>query len=299
MTLSRRAYAWSWSDYAAVRAENPPPLRRIIVHGGQRRARGTLSRFLGTSNHASQIKATLSDHHPAIINGRTRFLKSVVSAASSPRLFLSGEQNAKLGKRSVKGPWRGMPIFQLSLEERATCPASCKLWSECYGNAMPFARRHEHGPELEARIVHDVQLMAMRYPGGFIIRLHVLGDFYSERYAGLWSVLADRVKALRIFGYTAHSPDSAIGSIITGANQALPDRFKIRFSVAADAPPAVDQTTVIWRQARGKQPEGIVCPAQTDGADNCSTCGLCWNPAAADKRIVFIGHGMNYGGRAA
>lgn len=53
------------------------------------------------------------------------------------------------------------------------------------------------------------------------------------------------------------------------------------------------QATTIWREARGKVEEGIVCPAQSGDTTACATCALCWSPWAGDQRIVFLGHGMS------
>ncbi len=42
--------------------------------------------------------------------------------------------NVKLGKKVTKGIYKGYPIFTLTLEERKTCPRSCKHWNNCYGD---------------------------------------------------------------------------------------------------------------------------------------------------------------------
>lgn len=84
----------------------------------------------------------LSVGHPALSEGRTIFPSTVTASKDSPRFLVSGHNNPKLGKAILKGPRAGWPIYQLSLEERATCPRSCEQWSTCYGNAMHLARRH-------------------------------------------------------------------------------------------------------------------------------------------------------------
>lgn len=45
-----------------------------------------------------------------------------------------GANNPKTGKRITKGLWAGMPIYTLTLEERASCPSYCHMWRDCYGN---------------------------------------------------------------------------------------------------------------------------------------------------------------------
>jgi hypothetical protein len=125
--------------------------------------------------------------------------------------LVSGHNSAKIGARIRKGPWRGFPIYTLTLEERATCPSTCTLWRECYGNAMPFARRHEHGPMLIDYLECEIAQKARMHPKGFAVRAHVLGDFWSEEYVREWHRWVAAVPQLHVWGYTAHKVDSEIG----------------------------------------------------------------------------------------
>jgi hypothetical protein len=60
-------------------------------------------------------------------------------------VLVSGHSNVKIGRDVRKGKlFRNYWIFSLSFEERATCPSNCHHWTECYGNAMPFAKRTDH-----------------------------------------------------------------------------------------------------------------------------------------------------------
>ena len=93
--------------------------------------------------------------------------------------FTSGRHNRKIGQTVMKGRLKGFPIYQLSLEERATCPRDCTHWLDCYGNTMGWGRRVKHGPELEAALPGEVQAFSEQHPAGFLLRLHGLGDFYS------------------------------------------------------------------------------------------------------------------------
>lgn len=253
----------------------------------------TLTRFAHPVPHGIRGDAALPADHPAVLKARTLFPTTVVSADDAPRVLVSGHNSPKIGAKVRKGRWRGFPIFTLTLEERATCPPDCWLFRECYGNAMPMARRHAHGPDLVMRLAEELADKQREHPGGFVVRVHVLGDFYNEDYARQWIDWLDRFPALRIFGYTAHSRDSAIGAMFVQANQSRSDRCAIRFSDAPDelAPARPMSVTTIWRKPEGHQAEGLVCPAQTGATAACATCGLCWNPSAAEKRIVFIGHG--------
>ena len=240
-----------------------------------------------------KVGALRSDH-PAVIEKTTIFPSKVVDVKDSPRLLVSGQNSRKLGDRVVKGPWAGMPIYSLTLEERATCPETCHHWRTCYGNGMPRARRHRHGVELVEALGKELYDMSVQFPDGFVVRLHQLGDFYSNEYVCSWRLWLNEISALRVFGYTAHGPKSKIGLAVGELNRVFGDRCVIRFS---DATPQIMGATTIWREARGQVEEGTVCPAQTGDTDCCGTCGLCWHPNMKSRCIVFMAHGPSFEGR--
>jgi len=136
-----------------------------------------LRRFNEQTKHGNPKTITFTEH-------RTRFPSRVRDFAEFP--LKSGENNKKLGRIITKGKWAGFPIYSLTLEERATCPTSCKQWSICYGNTMPFALRMRWSSVMEKSVSKQLTLLQRKYPKGFVIRLHVLGDFLSEEYAQWW-----------------------------------------------------------------------------------------------------------------
>lgn len=235
----------------------------------------------------------LADTHPAILQGLPMFETMMVSADQSPRLLISGHNSRKIGKVVTKGVWKGFPIYTLTLAERVTCPTSCHLWAICYGNAMPFARRHMPGADLEAKLEQELAGLATAHPKGFVVRLHVLGDFYSVEYVNLWRRMIETHKMLHVYGYTARMMDikhPAIGTAISDVVTAYPNRFCIR---ASDTKSYSGAAVVIDRIPDGPVvAEGQVCPAEREATACCATCGLCWEPAARNKTIVFIRHGM-------
>lgn len=266
----------------------------MSTFGGATRFRGVGSqRFHASKPHADRVAAALPLDHPALVERRTLFPSTVVDPDDALRLLVSGKNSAKIGNRILKGPWAGMPVYTLTLEERATCPTSCDLWAECMGNAMPLARRHGHGPALERGLMEEVEHLTFR--GAMVaVRLHVLGDFYSQRYANMWLEWILRFPGLHVWGYTHHDRASGIGRTLSAGNALHPDRWSIRFSVPPDGSPSPMQVTTIWREPEASNvPEGLVCPASTERSAACVTCGLCWEPDAAGKRIVFIGHGKH------
>jgi len=214
---------------------------------------------------------------------RTRYPKSVRKPNAATRT-LKPSSNRKLGKRITRGRWKGMPIYTLTLEERRTCPASCPHWDDCYGNNMPFAHRFKHGAALVGRLERELKELQKRYPKGFAVRLHVLGDFYSVAYVERWASWLEQFPALHIWGYTARLPrvdpiGDAVESLRT--NPALGARFRIRFSGGGRANLALSADPAEW------DTPGFACPEQTGRLPSCGACGLCWE---SPLNVRFVSH---------
>jgi hypothetical protein len=237
----------------------------------------------------------LDKDHSAVVEGSTFYRARVSDVADHERIFKSGIHSRKIGSHVVKGAWSGMPIFTLTLEERATCPRSCLHWYDCYGNKMNWSARLRHGPELEERIKYEIRRLADVNPRGFVVRLHILGDFYSVGYIKLWISMLRLHPQLHIFGYTAWSYNSAKGHLIGQMND-IDNRCLIRFSDEEPGWVNIPKTVTLENESEGvgyndKHPTAspiIICPAQTGKTDCCGTCALCW--AAPNKTIAFLRH---------
>lgn len=227
---------------------------------------------------------TLRSDHNAIVEVTTLFPNRIKVPDFSDMLFKSGVNNRKIGSHVTKGVWAGMPIFTLTLEERATCPTICENWQTCYGNKMQWPTRWKAGKELERIIPGQIQTLARKYPKGFVVRLHILGDFYSMDYTDMWHDLVVHTPQLHIYGYTRREKNTPIGRRIARIN-AIEGRCAIRWS---ERPGEMGTHTTKDVNVRGRTAQGIVCPAQTEGdAVSCSTCALCWG---SSEPIVFIVH---------
>lgn len=207
----------------------------------------------------------LRANNPALKNGRTFRLTLVKSPDETSRLLKPVTNNRKLGKGSmfiVKGKWRGMPMYSLTLEERRTCPSDCSMWAQCYGNNMMFAHRIDHThPEFLDTLKREIKALDAMHPHGFVVRLHVLGDFYSTEYVDFWRTLTTSYKTLHVFGFT-HWHSGPIHDAIRAWNS---DRVWVRFSDAGG------------EMSANVEGEGIQCPEQTGKTSSCLTCGLCWS----------------------
>lgn len=221
--------------------------------------------------------------NPAFSEGRTIFPTTVYPVEGLRNLLVEGKNSRKIGDAITKGPAKGFPIFTLTLEERKTCPV-CAHWRSCYGNNMHLAKRIEHGPEFEARLEAELVILQSRFPRGFAVRLHVLGDFYSVEYVRLWERFLGRFRSLFVFGFTARwRRDDPIARELVDLVVREWGRFSVRFS---DAP--VDEcSTVSIEHPRQKPDDAIICPAQTGKTESCGTCGLCWHTR---RRIAFLTH---------
>lgn len=222
---------------------------------------------------------------PYINEGRTKFVKSVKPVAELSNLLVSGHSNVKIGRDVRKAKFRGYWIYTLSLEERKTCPDSCRHWQTCYGNNMPFAKRVDHIdpaflPTLEAEIA---KLLSIRGRAGVLVRLHALGDFFSVEYVDFWMKMLRRHPRLALYGYTARHPVTEIGDRIWVMNRLWPDRCMTRFSDGQ----LPELSTVSIGDEGGCPPNAFVCPEQTGKTRCCATCGACWS---TKKNVAFMEH---------
>lgn len=256
----------------------------------------TFSRFVkvpheGPTGHVKASQLKLPGFGGSIEAGRSVFHKrGVKPVAAFKRLLVSGHSNVKIGRDVRVGErFQGYWIYTLTLEERNTCPPTCHHWRTCYGNNMPFAKRVEHGPELEAALRAEIAQMMLtvwqeRSPAaGLLIRLHALGDFYSTTYVRLWNELLYKYPKLAVFGYTAQRRGDPIGDAIAEVKAKHGRRFAIRWSDGGDD----EDCTVSLRPGAPKPDGAFVCPEQTGQVAGCGKCGLCWNKT---KNVAFIEH---------
>jgi hypothetical protein len=182
-----------------------------------------------------------------------------------------------------KGPWRGMPMFSLTLEEKRFCPPECPLTQKkqgCYGDLMFLAKRCD--PEVAdfyPQLIKDLQIIQDRYSRGFVVRLHELGDFFSERYLLFWYHALQHFPALKIFGYS-HTG----GKLSQLLDLMQNDRWRILSSND------LQKTTRprAWIIDPDNPPDDLViCPQQIHKTPSCSLCGLCMN---GKTEIGFIPH---------
>lgn len=228
--------------------------------------------------------------HPAMRNQTTRYPATVRDPVPGEPVLKSGHDNVKLGGVVQKGRLAGAPIYGLTIEERATCPEDCEMSAVCYGNRMHFARRWRAGEALEAALDWDLAVVARQHPEGFLIRLHVLGDFYSLDYVEKWSAWLDSHSALNVFGFTHRSPFDPIGRRLKEMRDALWPRFAMRFSGMAGPRNAVMTDAIPVVPTVGA---AVVCAEQWHALQGrgeercCATCAFCWT---ADAAVAFVEH---------
>lgn len=252
------------------------------MRGGSRGGASVLRRFESIAPGGGRA-LTLAATHPSVRGARTVYPSRVYDPGEVSRVLKTGHQSRKIGKTVTKGPRRGWPIFTLTLEERASCPRTCLEWQHCYGNNMQAAERIVHGGELIDALALELAALQAAHPRGFLVRLHVLGDFWSAGYAAAWATWLGQFPALHVFGFTAHGPSSPIGRTIAGVGLTFGwSRWAIRFS---GAPHELHASRVI---AAGETDDAaVLCPAQTGATDCCATCGLCWQ---SERSIAFRAH---------
>ena len=207
------------------------------------------------------------------------YRKNVHDAGNYAHAVIKASTNIKLGKKVTKGHLRGAKIFTLTLEERATCDSECEHWLDCYGNNMPFGHRFEANDALMVSIERDLdKLDAKGKP--YLVRLHILGDFFNLKYVLFWKKQLKNRELLNIYGYTRNHPNKPLGYALKLVRQEYGKRFAVRFSNYPD--------DTFSAQSEHVSTGGIGCPVQMDRTDSCGTCALCWE--MEDKSIIFYDH---------
>lgn len=273
---NRKAYA------AAEKAREKVRKRRTGLHD-RRRVVHTVPATGSTSKTASaKSRGTI-------------FPNRVTEPEIGMDVLMDGANNCKIGGDVLVGRLKGAKILTLSLEERRTCPRTCLHWTTCYGNSMHWAKRWQHGPKLELAIRDQVtRHFDQKRPSNLLVRLHVLGDFYSMEYLSFWIDLLAEFPGLHVFGFTAWGRDTEIGDHIAWARDNLDGRFAVRTS--GEIGP-MGSWTIDWPTEKrfvtvNGQP-GMVCPEQRDANDtgkrgkHCGNCAACWQ---SDVAVVFIEH---------
>lgn len=304
-----------WADLKrlglTIKAEPKPKVRRARpADHGDAAPRLTKTGRVSTDKAALK-KAARAEDHAAAVRDRRRF-KTVPIPFGTPQIMAKpdavgsifptrvfdvvehefvlkdGASNSKIGGDVLKGHLKGARIFTLTLEERATCPRSCALWQGCYGNAMQHARRWRHGPELERAIRLELSNLCRTHPK-VLVRLHVLGDFYSEPYAALWAEMLRTHPNLYVFGFTAHLRDSKIGEELRAQAHEFEGRHFIRFSGTTGR---MGSFTLDFPTQKKRIGDAIVCPEQAEAMEgkqgrHCGNCCICWH---SDLPIAFVEH---------
>lgn len=249
-----------------------------------------MARELGLKTQERKYPTEIKPSHRAIRERTTKYPGRIISAKKSRRALIDGGQNKKLGLRVTKGRWKGLAIYSLTGIERDSCPASCFEWATCYGNSMNWPQRLRLDAELIKRLDVELDMLAAKHPGGFLVRLHVLGDFgrdddQAEPYVRFWIAKMIELPELHVFGFTAHPPSSLAGQLIIGLNVEFSDRWHVRFS-GTDHFHGYSSLVI-------EQPEDsrhVVCPIETDhpkAPKSCGACGLCWTMG---RPVEFVRH---------
>ena len=213
----------------------------------------------------------------------TIYQKSIKSV-DGRSILKKGSANKKLGYKVTSRKWGGSRLYSLTLTERETCPVSCHHWEDCYGNNMPFAHRFSVDG-LMPKLEQEVAELCAKHKKGVVVRLHVLGDFFSVEYVRFWEMLLTRHANLYVYGYTGREIGTDIGDAIHLLNLTRRDRWVVRFSRNRKSG-GMDSGE--WYAAEESYDgPSFDCPEQTGRMASCAECGLCWQ---APNTVRFLSH---------
>lgn len=225
----------------------------------------------------------LNPNHPAITEKRTIHIKA---RKSEDNPLKTVENNSKLGngrKIVQKSKWKGQPMYSLTLEERATCPP-CEHYLDCYANMLMWGKR-QSTDGLELRLYSQLVDISNKYPKGFVVRLHIAGDFYSAEYVKFWEQCLKDFPQMTIFGYTARigkHNDEDIYEELKRLIYKYQDRFLIRFSTNKTG-----RGKLMYAANEGFKGKHFQCPEQIGKTSSCLDCMAC---LTSKKTVMFKTH---------
>lgn len=241
-------------------------------------------RFKTTAVPTGEVKVEVDSSKKGTI-----FPERVQNPRPGEAVLKEGRWNSKIGGDVLVGHLRGAKILTLTLEERATCPRSCELWTRCYGNGMHYSTRYRLTPALLSRIREELTDWCSK-EDAVLVRLHILGDFATFDYLAFWVELLDFHDNLYVFGFTAWGEDTKIGAGIKRVREAMPGRFCIRHSGRSGP---WGSFTIDFPTERKRLGDVVVCPEQRDAMNghprktHCGSCAVCWS---TDRPIAFVEH---------
>ena len=230
----------------------------------------------------------LKETHKAIVNATTLYNGSkftIRDVTNYKHRVLKASTNIKLGKKVTKGKLKGMKMYTLTLIERETCTDECEHYTDCFGNNMHVAHRFEVNDAFMLRLESDIHATAVANPDGFLVRLHILGDFQSVEYTLFWERMMIHYPNLHVYGYSRNHIDSKYSHVRDIAKELIrlrskyQERWAVRFSNKLDQEYSAN--------SRDITDKGITCLAQVKTDVSCSDCTLCWS---SKKAIGFITH---------
>ncbi len=236
---------------------------------------------------AAAIPANLRGNRKPIT--RSRYAYRVVTASAQHLPLRPASGNKKMGADVIqKGPWKGIRLFYVALEEGVTCFSGC-MWKRhgLCGASNYAGYRFRVNKQLFKWIERQIRQLLKKYPHGIVVRLHVSGDFPSAEYVRFWARMLRKHSGLRLWGHTHHR-GAMLRLIDEQLNQAYANRALIRSSDSYALPYAA---VTVYPLGRVGEMDGLVCPgalARSPGGPivkrphdaplgNCATCAACWS----------------------
>ena len=139
--------------------------------------------------------------HAAVLHGRTLFPSSVQVGGPVPAHSCVWGEPKKNWRSGNEGSLVSMP-FSVSRWKRGRRASELSPLAELLWEWHALARRHKHGEAFERKLEQEIAAKQRECPDGFVVRVHILGDFYSPIYVVLWRRWLRLFPALRLFGYS-------------------------------------------------------------------------------------------------
>ena len=211
-----------------------------------------------------------------------------MSSVMCRQLTFFGEAPVEERKPVQLGRWNTklglVPSFSLPILR--TCPGKTEACKRlCYGLNGRFNRQkvreiYENNlQETKQASFVDRMVSEILGTGARVLRLHVIGDFYSAKYVGKWIEIANRLPDVKFFGSTRSWRVPRIRGALKNFHD-LPNVY-LRASIDLshlDRPPS---GWGVW----SIEGPGDPCLHDYGLVENCTACMKCWQAKDTDIRL--------------
>lgn len=197
--------------------------------------------------------------------------------------------------------------FSLPAGKHMSCPGATEMCKSCYAKKGRFvfpnvANAHMNNWKLVKKLLKQntfsATILKSISPNIKLYRIHISGDFFSQRYLDAWAKVIKQRKNTRFWAYTRsfHLNFSSLTRFPNFSLWASTDKYNVNAAkkfVRRFRKSGVKHAYGPWEHDDPLPDNSFFCPAVTGkiiGLGACEKCMLCVIKKATTKNVIFPKH---------